>query len=402
MVTSITVEEYPQEGTDYRSQLRRVHFNVQESMRGDPSTEIEVLTGMGGGDCGFGFLVGQSYLVYANRGDGRLRTSICSGTRLLGKAEEDINYIHSLATAPPGASIFGTIMRLREPPESNQVQEPLAGITVPVKAEDGTSFTAVTNADGKFSLAGLKPGKYSIKPEFPDSLIARDIRGERSVIVADRGCAREDFYAIVNGRISGRVVNADGTPATTVPLILDSVAGWQTNPLMTYLHTQTDADGHFEFNGLRPGEYVFGVTLLNPPDELDPYPKTFYPGVENFDTASRLRIGEAEGIQNVDFRLPPRLTATRLTVAVIGRDGKSEIGAGVVVSDKEFNGPPWVGQTDSQGRCEVSVFEGRTYSVSASKLTPRDQQDCMQQVELTVEHNPKAVRMQVDCEGKKK
>ena len=59
-------------------------FSVTEYWKGIDSTHIRVRTGLGGGDCGFGF--GQSYLVYASLGregtdyEGQLFTDICTRT----------------------------------------------------------------------------------------------------------------------------------------------------------------------------------------------------------------------------------------------------------------------------------------------------------------------------------
>src|SRR5216683_4092851 len=61
-----------------------VHFSVDESFYGvaEAFGETVVYTGSGGGDCGYPFVVGTSYLVYAGVGsDGRLSTGICHGTQ---------------------------------------------------------------------------------------------------------------------------------------------------------------------------------------------------------------------------------------------------------------------------------------------------------------------------------
>lgn len=61
-----------------------VHFSVEESFYGgtEARSETIVYTGSGAGDCGYPFVVGTSYLVYAGVGSGgQLSTSICSGTQ---------------------------------------------------------------------------------------------------------------------------------------------------------------------------------------------------------------------------------------------------------------------------------------------------------------------------------
>ena len=63
-------EEYPPE--------RRVRFAVGKVHRGDIGETAELMTGAGGGDCGYTFKRGGRYLVYANFYAGKLTAGICS------------------------------------------------------------------------------------------------------------------------------------------------------------------------------------------------------------------------------------------------------------------------------------------------------------------------------------
>ncbi len=68
--------------------------------------EIEIVTGMGGGDCGYSYRSGVAYVIYARKNsEGRPETGICSRTRPLTEAVEDVAYIHSVATAPESGEI---------------------------------------------------------------------------------------------------------------------------------------------------------------------------------------------------------------------------------------------------------------------------------------------------------
>src|SRR5262245_40474347 len=64
---------------------RRVTFAVREWFKGVDGPFVDVITGSGGGDCGFGFVTGSAYLVFANRNPTtkKLSTGICSKTALL-------------------------------------------------------------------------------------------------------------------------------------------------------------------------------------------------------------------------------------------------------------------------------------------------------------------------------
>src|SRR5262245_5448430 len=77
-----------------------VIFQVSEAFFGMDGAEgqVEIRTGMGGGDCGYPFERGQSYLVYGYLGpNGERAATICSGTKTLDKAEADLQYLRSPA-----------------------------------------------------------------------------------------------------------------------------------------------------------------------------------------------------------------------------------------------------------------------------------------------------------------
>ena len=77
-----------------------VTLEMQTSWKGPRTSTVHVLTGRGGGDCGYSFKIGEQYLVYAaTRPDGLLSTSICSRTSPLGVRREDLQQLDQLAKA---------------------------------------------------------------------------------------------------------------------------------------------------------------------------------------------------------------------------------------------------------------------------------------------------------------
>ena len=68
-----------------------VRLRVERFWKGSPKGEVRVFTWRGGGDCGYRFEVGESYLVYAHgAGDGSLSTNICQRTARLSEASKDL------------------------------------------------------------------------------------------------------------------------------------------------------------------------------------------------------------------------------------------------------------------------------------------------------------------------
>ena len=73
-----------------------VRFRVENVWKGKLFREVTIFTGQGGGDCGYRFEVGESYLVYASGSNEILNTNICQRTapqseggdmKLLGKGK---------------------------------------------------------------------------------------------------------------------------------------------------------------------------------------------------------------------------------------------------------------------------------------------------------------------------
>lgn len=71
-----------------------VKFRVDQSWKGKLQKEITLITGRGGGDCGYRFEVGRGYLVYAYGSDeASLSTNICQRTTELKDAAVDVKLL---------------------------------------------------------------------------------------------------------------------------------------------------------------------------------------------------------------------------------------------------------------------------------------------------------------------
>ena len=171
----------------------RVRFRVFESWRSKVPDEVEVKTGLGGGDCGYTFMKGMTYLVYADSRTGGLRTSICSRTRPLSQAAEDIAYLKgTAATSSEAGRIFGTVQYERRwDPKGGTTPERLIA-AYPVTLSDGKqTWKAVTDSSGRYEFI-VPAGTYTITLTTPETERGH---GPRSVTLADpRGCAAANFY----------------------------------------------------------------------------------------------------------------------------------------------------------------------------------------------------------------
>ena len=61
---------------------KQITFAVKQTFKGTSTHTVRLATGMGGGDCGYAFEIGQTYVVYARGEDNALEASVCSLTGL--------------------------------------------------------------------------------------------------------------------------------------------------------------------------------------------------------------------------------------------------------------------------------------------------------------------------------
>ena len=73
---------------------RAVTFEIASTWKGTKGKTVTVVTHKDGATCGYGFAKGKSYLVYASQvkeqGKMVLKTNICTRTRLLADAKQDL------------------------------------------------------------------------------------------------------------------------------------------------------------------------------------------------------------------------------------------------------------------------------------------------------------------------
>ncbi|KAB2336229.1 hypothetical protein F7731_12085 [Cytobacillus depressus] len=74
-----------------------VIFEVSQTWKGVKESQIQITTGLGGGDCGIEFKKGEDYLVYGRDSDiygkKQLVTLLCDRTVELASAKEDLGYL---------------------------------------------------------------------------------------------------------------------------------------------------------------------------------------------------------------------------------------------------------------------------------------------------------------------
>lgn len=304
-VRSIEEVNHDAWGAPYPSLL--VRFDAEHAFVNAGPGPVEVMTARWGPACGYSFKVGTSYLVYAGKAaSGRLVTGICSRTRPLDDAEEDLRYLRALPPAAAGARVFGRITQWeRDPAESMAVDYgPLEGVVVNVRA-GAVSVDARTDRHGRYEVAGLPIGPSVVTvlapPEFRRDGLVREFELKDA-----RGCSQHDFQLRHSARASGTIVDAAGRPVAGVAVdaVAAELAAHQPPPYQR--RVTTDAQGQFAFDDLPPGTYVFGINLTREQSQRPQGPPVFLPGTTAAGDATLVELIPGDWKQIGVLRLPAR------------------------------------------------------------------------------------------------
>jgi hypothetical protein len=383
-------------------------FTVEESFKGISSAEVDIVTGSGGGDCGYSFLKGERYLVYAFRGpkSEKLSTNICTRTTSLVHSNEDLAYLRGLSKAKPGGTIFGKVERYTGDREYGpyELAGPMAGVKVLITGQ-GARHEIVTDKDGRYQVSGLQPGGYDVRAELPDYLAGYTSRSwmndadSRLATVGDRGCAEENIAVELDGRISGRVVDSEErpVPGLLVDLVKADSVGKDFREIRSR-YVESDDEGRFEFRMLPPGRYVLGVNIHKAPDSSAPYLRTYFPGVSDTSRATIISIGDGTKLKDYDLRLPPRRVERDIKGIVLWSDGRAVAEATVSLDLSEY--PGWLMmtysvKTDDEGRFLIKGLDGFKYSLHAHiyQAAPTNRRAEARPVEVVASENVESVKL---------
>lgn len=378
------------------------YFTVKESLKGISESKVEVITGGGGGDCGFHFEKGETYIVFAwpnktgDRDDSKrissthiggsgvkissntLSTSICSRTRPLSYGETDLELIHALLNGNPDRRIYGKVFESSEefcqqgtcfPKNRDVIKE----VTITAISSE-SSYETKTNEKGLFQFVNMVPGEYKIRVKFPtDYAMFYDFdRPEQTILVKHTSFSYETYFNLgIDNRISGRVFNGQVPVGKQVEVTLIRVG--QANKDIAEipkLHEYTDEQGYYAFSKIPAGQYLLGICIADVPTNNTPYKKIYYPKSDSPSLAQVINLEKGQKITDLNFYMSERLSTFKISGVVKNKKGKLISGAEVNLYDLEDPSSPVWGvdvKTDAHGRFSITAFKGRNYQLHAYK-----------------------------------
>jgi hypothetical protein len=335
--------------------LRVVRLQIGEVLTGVDAAqkEIEILTGKGGGDCGYAFQTGFDYMVYAYRNaQGLMETGICSRTRPLAEAAEDIAYLRVVPQANPTAEIHVSML---DDSTWQAGRRPMTGVRTTLSGPGGP-LEAASDGAGQVKFAGLAPGDYTVE------WAADGYRsGNRKVQVHAKGCAEVPVVMLLDRRVTGRVTTKAGLPVAKVMIeILPAHPAPNESPIAHDSATTGD-DGRYLFEYLRTGDYYLGINLDRPPSRENPYGRWFFPGTEDRSKATILHLAETPGVQELDLTLPEPQQDRIIEGVVLWPDGQP---ARATIHLEDPRWPWWASGTSTatdDGHFLLHAFDGTHY-----------------------------------------
>jgi hypothetical protein len=358
VVTNVTWSE------DKKQRLSQTTVVVERGFRG-ASGQV-VLTGAFT-SCHYNFIVGQRYLVYAYRNaDGTLGAGICSGTKPLTDAAEDLDYAEQPPLPGAGGRIYGRVRRIEQDlldRRKSQDKYP-AGVAITLRNSSGIALELVTDAQGAFEATGLKPDKYAVSMDAPAT--ARVYYEPTTIDLKDRACVPVSVAYQSDGRIGGRIVDANGLPAgkVWVSVFPSEFTTKKEYPEVSMQTKITDANGRYEIGPLPPGDYQVGVNVEWPARLESPYPPTYFPGVVARVQAETITIREGD-VRSANFVLPRKLARVTVSGTVVFPDGTPASNVEVHLVAGTVSGIS-TARTDASGSFTLTGLSGSTYSVRAS------------------------------------
>lgn len=398
LIERVTTVDYDSPWSSMKTGGRLWHVKVERQWKGlAGAAEVELLTfgtpGKVWVEDEIDFKIGERYVIWASPSDRppALRAHGCSLTRPLNAAQDQVEFLESLSRPEAGGYVYGRVWGPEEPSTAEGARN---GPSLTVVLE-GTGVRRETRTDehGRFRFAGLREGHYEVYLVLPDTLAPfrqspanphyprTEMPIRTSVaITGPRDCASADFNVQSSSLMSGFAATSDGKPLPGIivqAVLLNHLQEQDENRdkgrlVMLYAaRAITDERGYFEFLNVSPGRYVVGVTLRHDPNEEQPFPRLFHPGVADVGEAIVFDLKPGARLDVGVFDLPPPLVPFPVHGLAVRENGEPAADALVTVTNNRKGGLRGA-RTGKDGAFSLSLFPGYSYVLTATLGSGQD------------------------------
>ncbi len=353
--------------------FKRATMRIDQNFKGPLKGQVELYDD---GMCdGPNLKVGRQYLMYTHGTPGvSLPARGCTRSRAVEAADEDLQFLRAYLAGKTSTEISGTVRYRPDEPDDSRLGDegrtPMKGVSIRISSAD-RSYTAWTDANGRYALPGLPPGKYEVSAELT-GYRADWVRDEFQLM--PNSCAVADVLMKVDRRIEGTVHSeagelVAGALVEMVPTKLPSNS-WE-KPILLAMSNET---GHYAIDGIPPGDYYLGIDIARTPTKEYPYPPTYYPNTRDRGSSIPIKVSTAASVRSYDLVVPPKLKVIRVRGAITDASGLPANRPQVRIKEPGLEGQIETEQitVDAQGRFEVELCEGVRYSAFAFSGSLKD------------------------------
>ncbi len=304
-------------------------FSIDEKISGTTGSEIGIYAKLDKEGCGFDFSQGGQYVVFPAKGrDGRLYTTVCSETRSIEFAQALLIQLRAMRENRPLPSVYGILRNAEQPLGSPLVRfpgEPLANTRIQLRSEDRV-LESKTDSNGVYAFQDVPAGEYQMTAELPAGLeLAHAFLDEplEALKLPTGACFEYDVSAQATGRIQGSVLGPDGKALSFADLDLFPAEKYPDGEFRwSEFQDQKKHAGFFEFNRVKPGDYILVFNDLDRISPDTPYPRFYYPGVRELTHAEKIHMEPGQQFLGADIRVYGGHPARNITVKLVAEEGK--------------------------------------------------------------------------------
>lgn len=284
--------------TEISETERDLQLSPHEVFLGDNASRVEVTTNQGA--CLPELLPGDEWLFYLYRDEKTKELILSYGcpSAPIAEAQPSIIKLRRLAAMTDSGIITGfvqTSVRFdHDGVKGTEYVDVPNHKLIAKRTSDGTEYSTLTDADGKYEFEPLPAGSYHLTANTAAGLWAED----GPTTVHPRGCTSYEFELQADGRISGHIKSVDGRPFKIHPWV-DITSEDGSHSKSAYV----DDHGYFEARGLEPDRYLVGVGIQAQSDTPEWRSRIYYPGVGTKEKATVIQLGRAEKRTNIDLKL---------------------------------------------------------------------------------------------------